>query len=253
MNERLILLPGWALGCPPLEPLINDLRTQAPWLDVECHAYPPLTTSNVSTWLATLDDALPDDVWLGGWSLGGMLATALAARRGSRARGLVALGVNASFVAQPRWVSAMVRETFDSFTSSFAHTPQATLKRFALLTAQGGHDGRHLGKRLFAALLNTPFDQASASLALLGKLELLDAIATITQPQCYLFGEHDMLVPATSRDAIAALLGSAGETHLIDDSGHGFPIERSAETAGLIVDFITRHRQVSNLPATGRP
>lgn len=253
MNERLVLLPGWALGCPPLEPLLSELRAQAPWLALECQPYPPLTSTRVSTWLAALDEQLPDDIWLGGWSLGGMLATALAARRGARARGVVALGVNASFVAQPRWATAMARETFDSFSSDFAQAPQATLRRFALLTAQGSHDSRHLGKRLFAALRHTPLGQAAAGLAVLGKLELFDAVAAIQRPQLHLFAEHDMLVPAASRNAIAALLGPAGETHVIAGTGHGFPLERSAETAALIVDFIARHRQRSDTPAASGP
>ena len=80
MRDRLTLLPGWAYGPAALEPLAELLREREPRLQVEIAPLPAL--EQPGAWLDELDARLPSDSWLAGWSLGGMLATQLAARRG---------------------------------------------------------------------------------------------------------------------------------------------------------------------------
>lgn len=102
MRDRLILLPGWGLGVSPLEPLAAALRGLDEHLHVHIEPLPTLASSDLDEWLDELDATLPDNAWLGGWSLGGMLASELAARRGERCCGLLTLASNPSFVAQAR-------------------------------------------------------------------------------------------------------------------------------------------------------
>ncbi len=96
MRDRLILLPGWGLGISPLEPLTAALQGLDEHLYVEIEPLPELDSSDVQEWLDDLDERIPQDVWLGGWSLGGMLASELAARRGERCCGLLTLASNPS-------------------------------------------------------------------------------------------------------------------------------------------------------------
>ena len=140
---KLILLPGWGLGPAALQPLVAALDAEA-GLSVELAALPALTTSDPAIWLDELDARLPSDCWLGGWSLGGMLAVALAARRGKRCAGLVTLASNARFVADEHWPNAMAAATFAAFRAGCAADAAATLKRFAMLCAQGCAEARAL-------------------------------------------------------------------------------------------------------------
>lgn len=78
MTERLTLLPGWGLGSAPLQLLVDALGGQ---LQVDIEPLPPLDHGQLERWLDQLDERLPRGAWLGGWSLGGMLASLLAARR----------------------------------------------------------------------------------------------------------------------------------------------------------------------------
>ncbi|NVL52936.1 alpha/beta fold hydrolase [Pseudomonas syringae pv. actinidiae] len=100
MRDRLFLLPGWGLGVSPLEPLAAALRGLDEHLRVEIEPLPDIDSCDVPDWLDELDANLPDDAWLGGWSLGGMLAAELAARRGEGCCGLLTLASNA--VSSPR-------------------------------------------------------------------------------------------------------------------------------------------------------
>ena len=151
MRDRLILLPGWGLGVSPLEPLAAAIRGLDEHLRVEIEPLPMLASSSLQDWLDELDTTVPDNVWLGGWSLGGMLASELAARRGDRCCGLVTLASNPNFVCRDDWLSAMPVATFDAFLSGFRDAPNTTLKRFCLLCSQGSPESRALAGLLLGA------------------------------------------------------------------------------------------------------
>ncbi|MAE22854.1 MAG: transporter, partial [Pseudomonas sp.] len=109
MRETLILLPGWGLDGALLQPLAKALGGD---MQVQVSALPRLSSAAAADWLDELDTRLPHDCWLAGWSLGGMLAAALAARRGERCRGLITLVSNACFVASAAWPTAMPAQTY---------------------------------------------------------------------------------------------------------------------------------------------
>jgi pimeloyl-[acyl-carrier protein] methyl ester esterase len=234
MTERLILLPGWGLSSAVLQPLAEALGDE---LRVEWCELPALTTAAVDDWLDELDARLPEDCWLAGWSLGGMLASALAARRGARCRGLIALASNACFVAREDWPGAMPVETFAAFEKGCAQDAGATLKRFAMLCAQGASDARGLARRLQAALTMADGAQLLAGLQVLASLDNRAALAAFAGPQLHLLAEQDALVPAAAGEALLALL-PAGEVDVLEDCGHAFVLEQPQALAALLLDFI---------------
>ncbi len=237
MRDRLILLPGWGLGTAPLEPLAAALRGLDPRLQVQIEALPPLESSDPADWLGELDANLPQDAWLGGWSLGGMLAAELAARRGEHCSGLLCLASNLRFVAEPCWLAAMPRETFDAFRQGCASDASATLKRFALLCAQGAADARGLSRQLLGAAPQPQAEALLAGLDLLAALDTRAALQAFVGPQLHLFAGADGLVPATAAQALLELLPDI-EIGLIDQASHAFPLERPHEVAAAIQAFL---------------
>lgn len=197
MQPTLILLPGWGLGSAALEPLVLALNAQG--ICTELAHLPILHSSDPCLWLDELDARLPDGVWLGGWSLGGMLATALAARRGNRCPGLVTLATNACFVARPDWPDAMPVETFAKFRAGFAEDPNSTLRRFAMLCAQGGVDSRRVARQLQQNLpVNNSTSVGLAGLNVLAALHNGTALQTFAGPQRHFFAREDALVPVVA-------------------------------------------------------
>ncbi|MBU1491901.1 MAG: alpha/beta fold hydrolase [Gammaproteobacteria bacterium] len=237
MADRLILLPGWGLGTAPLQPLAEALRGLDPHLQVEIEPLPLLDSSDPADWLNALDASVPQDAWLGGWSLGGMLAAELAARRGERCRGLLTLASNLRFVAEPSWPAAMPAETFAAFRQGCAADASATLKRFALLCVQGAVDARGLSRQLLAAAPQVPPETLLVGLDLLANLDTRVALQAFIGPQLHLFAGQDALVPAAAAPALLELLADV-EIGLIDNASHAFALERPHEVAAAIHAFL---------------
>lgn len=234
MRETLILLPGWGLDGALLQPLANALGGD---MQVQVPALPRLSSAAAADWLDELDTRLPHDWWLAGWSLGGMLAAALAARRGKRCRGLITLACNACFVASDTWSTAMPAQTYAAFYEGCQENAGATLKRFAMLCAQGGADARGLSRQLQSHLSTSDESALLAGLRLLASLDNRAALAAYNGPQLHLLAEQDALVPAAAGDALLALL-PAGEVDVLEECGHAFVREQADALAVLMLDFI---------------
>lgn len=237
MRDRLILLPGWGLGVSPLEPLAAALQGLDEHLQVQIEPLPAMDSSDLEEWLDELDATLPDNAWLGGWSLGGMLASELAARRGERCCGLLTLASNPCFVAHDGWPSAMPAETFDAFLAGCHADSQVTLKRFGLLCDKGAEDPRGLSRLLVSGAPNTPSSVLMPGLELLAQLDTREALLAYRGPQLHLFAGLDGLVPAEAASDLLALLPDV-EIGLIEQAGHAFLLEDPHGVAGAIQAFL---------------
>lgn len=234
MREQLILLPGWGLEGAVLQPLAEALGGE---IQVQVPTLPRLSSAASADWLDELDTRLPHDCWLAGWSLGGMLASALAARRGERCRGLITLASNACFVASDAWSTAMQEQTYAAFYQGCQENVGATLKRFAMLCAQGGADTRGLSRQLQGNLACSDEASLLAGLRLLANLDNRATLASFAGPQLHLLAEQDALVPVAAADALLALLPT-GEVDVVEDCGHAFVLDQADTLATLMLDFI---------------
>lgn len=240
MRDQLILLPGWAYGPAALQPLCEALTELDPDLEVVITPLPELAEPDV--WLDELDRRLPDDCWLAGWSLGGMLAAQLAARRLDSCRGLVTIASNPCFRARPQWPEAMPAEIFDAFQEAFRLDPEETLKRFRLLCSRGGYDPRTLARQLEVSQSDSAPAVLEAGLRLLAELDGRGALHGYFGPQLHLFAGGDALVPATACDALRRWMPGV-EAELIAATSHALPLERPDDVAATIAAFIKSKAQ----------
>lgn len=237
MRNRLILLPGWGLGTASLQPLAASLRAQDPRLQVELVPLPELAESDLSVWIEHLDRTLPNDVWLGGWSLGGMLASVLAHKRGDHCCGLLTLASNPSFVARGDWPHGMAPDTFGTFLDGCQNHPQVTLKRFRSLCSDGAQQPRTLLRQLGVGVPETDPLYLANGLKVLAQLDTRHALEHYSGPQLHLFAGSDALVPAEAAKALSELLPDV-EVGLVEESAHAFLLEYPQELAEGIKRFL---------------
>lgn len=240
-KNTLVLLAGWGLGVAPLQALAaaltHELKIALPDFTLQLQPLPDLVGKdwvgkNITTLIQQLDNELPKNCWLAGWSLGGMLATAVAAQRQSATptvelkAGLISLASNACFVANDTWPNAMPASTFAEFYKLCQTDLAMGLKRFSLLCSQGAEQPRLLSRQLLDNTLkeNRSISSELLSLELLAGLELLAkldnraAITHFSAPQLYLFAAADALVPvAAAADFqnlnVAAIVEKLGHSH----------------------------------------
>jgi len=205
MSNELAILPGWGLGVEPLQPLAQALTAALPDFHVQVQPLPSIKGQSEASILQQLEQQLPENCWLLGWSLGGMLATAVAAQRQSRCAGLITYASNACFVAHDRWPAAMPAATFNAFRQLCQDDLGAGLKRFALLCSQGAEQARQLSRQLQALTTTAEPDDVLAGLDLLAALDNRAAISTFTGAQLHVLAEADALVPASAAALLQAL------------------------------------------------
>ncbi|MCJ8170345.1 alpha/beta fold hydrolase [Atopomonas sediminilitoris] len=232
MRDHIALLPGWGFAPSVLQPLADALREQAPNFHVTIY---PLPRGPADSWLAQLDASVPADAWLLGWSLGGQLAQALAAQRGEACPGVISVASNPSFVPRDNWPHALPMATLDAFSEGLASAPQATLKRFSVLCAQGATDARDVARTLQGQL--DLAEHLQAGLALLADMDNRALLQHYLGPQLHLFAGHDALVPAEAAGDLLALLPDV-EVLLVEDACHALPIECPALLAEAVMQFV---------------
>jgi len=235
-KPHLALLPGWSYRAEVMQPLARALASQ---LAVDCYELP--TSARAGDWLDALDALIPQQSWLIGWSLGGMLAAKLAAKRGkAQCPGLITLCSNPCFYAREDWPQAMPEATFRRFCQGFKENPQTALSRFDLMVSKGSENQRELARTLNELHLPAQHPALLAGLELLASLDCRAALGEFTGAQFHLIAEQDAFLPAAhavkTADALDELLSAQNiATCVYSESGHALPFASSERIAEDII------------------
>ena len=160
-------------------------------------------TPMVSPYTAdTLADALaavmPPACVVLGWSLGGMVALAWAARRPEQVRALVLVGTTPAFVNRDGWTRGLAPGVLDGFARDLSRDYRATLLRFLALQARGGEAAREVVGRLRSLVFQRgePHPEVlAAGLELLRSVDLRSRVGQVRCPALVVHGGHDTLCP----------------------------------------------------------
>lgn len=198
MTPPLVFLHGWGLHGGIWAETLAVLPGTAPDLPGygATPGVAPYTAERVADAVAA---TLTQPVALVGWSMGGMVALALAARHPDKVARLALVGASPAFVQRPDWPHGLAPEVLDGFAQSLSEDYRATLLRFLSLQARGGDQAREVIARLRASLLQRA-EPAPATLAagleLLRQVDLRGAVQRVACPTLVLHGAHDTLCPA---------------------------------------------------------
>lgn len=228
---NLTLLPGWGFNTTVLQDLASNLT---PSFNVELRPLPDFSQPN---YLEKALEQLPQNCWLVGWSLGGMLAALLAQQLQERCAGIILLCTNCSFVAKQTWPQAMPPATFKHFKNVYQQDAAQALKQFAFLCSQGALQPRSLLQQLQQHLSPAPTSSLHAGLDLLASLDIHGALQSFAGAKLAIFAQQDALVPATAAPNLAKTYPQI--TCQSINGSHAFVVEQAPQLATLITEFIT--------------
>lgn len=239
----LVLLHGWGMQSAVWETFMPLLT---PHVHVRCIDLPGYGRSAAVAMPASLD-ALADKllevaparaVWLG-WSLGGLVAMALAVRQPSRVSHLVLMAATPCFVQRDDWSCAMSQQDFAAFAEALQQDAEAALKRFLALQCHGAVSRKEDLRFLQSCLTQQPVPSVDAlvrGLAMLKDNDRRTQMSSLSVPVLYLLGEQDALVPARIAPALSSLLPSS-TIRVMEGAAHVPFLSHPQSCADAVADF----------------
>ncbi len=211
MSQPALFLHGWGLHGG----VWADTLRALPGTAVDLPGYG--ATPGVAPYRAqTLADALAArieaPVAVVGWSMGGMVALALAARHADKVARLALVATSPVFVRRPDWPHGLEADVLAGFAASLRADYRATVLRFLSLQARGGDDARAVIGRLRAQVFARGEPDAvtlADGLQLLRVVDLRAEAARVRCPTLVLHGAHDGLCPPAAARWLAGHIAGA--------------------------------------------
>lgn len=240
----LVLLHGWGMQSAVWATFIPLL---IPHVHVRCIDLPghgrsagvPMPASLDALADMLLDVAPARAVWLG-WSLGGLVAMAVAVRQPSRVGHLVLMAATPCFVRRDDWSCAMSQQDFAAFAATVQQDAEPALKRFLALQCHGSLSRREDLRFLQSCLAQQPVppDEVLAQgLAMLKDNDRRIQIASLPAPVLFLLGEQDALVPASIAPALSSLRPSS-TIRVMEGAAHVPFLSHPQSCADAVAGFI---------------
>lgn len=207
----LVYLHGWGLHGGIWAEAQAVLPGRAPDLP-GYGVMPPVSPYSAESLADAVASGLEAPVNLVGWSLGGMVALALAVRHPGKVAKLVLVGTSPAFLNRPGWTLGLAPEVLDSFAADLAQDYRATLLRFLALQARGGDGARNVVARLRETVFarGEPLPVVlEAGLELLRTVDLRAVARDVGCPTLVVHGAHDNLCPVDAGRWLAEHLPQA--------------------------------------------
>ncbi len=246
---NLVLIHGWGCNSRTWQPVLESLQSFAAITLIDLPGFgasPVLPEFSLDVVLDKIATQLPQDAVVMGWSLGGMLAVQLAVRFPERIRAVITLAANLKFVATPDYPAAMLRAINRQFNQGFTQDPQATLKLFGGLLAQGDADERALLKQLRRNDIGTVTDNWLQALQLLTELDNRTAFAKLAQPGLHLLADNDALVPIAAAELMRQI-NPQQKIKIFESTAHALHWSKPE----AVVECVARFLKEQTVPVVG--
>lgn len=201
-GPNLVLIHGWGLHGGIWETVVPELERSFTVYNIDLPGFGRSPLHNGDYSLDYLVDSIlavmPDKSFLMGWSLGGLVATAITIKAQQKVEGLVTVASNPCFVADEAWKFGMQKSVLESFMDYLHDDYEGTLIRFLGIQTMGSSTQKEDIKRLKEAVFihGQPAKKALAGgLQILHDINLVNDLEQIKIPMLRLYGRLDSLVP----------------------------------------------------------
>lgn len=242
-GPHLTLLHGWGFGCGVWRSTLDALAGQFTVSLVELPGYPRNRSAqrhDTEGLLGELLEQIPEGSHLLGWSLGGMLALALAGRSPRKFGKRILVATNLRFVSSEDWAHAMQPATFDRFHDSVLADVQAALFRFGALSAQGSVCSKDQLRYFRQQLRESGAPEKDAlerGLAMLNRFDLRASSGSSGSGALFLYGDNDALVPVGTAAEVQKRMPGA-RVEVFESSGHAPFLAHRQKFLSTVTEFL---------------
>lgn len=238
----LVLLHGWGMNQGVWHTVTSQFQHKVQLLTPDLpgfglnQRYP--VPYQLDAVIEQLAEQIPDNSYLCGWSLGGLLATALAKRLPHKVKQLGLVAASPCFIASEHW-PGMAEQVLQQFAQALSSNLPQTIERFLAIQAMGSSSARDDIKILRQAIMAYPAAQPEAVVGALQllKLDLRNEFAALTQPVTGIFGRLDALVPVDVVKSLQLLSNDARFT-VVEHASHAPFISHPAAFNLWLSDWI---------------
>jgi pimeloyl-[acyl-carrier protein] methyl ester esterase len=229
-GPNLVLLHGWGLHGGIWQTILPQLQQYFTIYNVDLPGFGQSKLSDddleydydIDYLVESIDQILPEKCYLMGWSLGGVVAMALAKHCSDKIDKLITVASSPCFVVKDNWPYAMNKEVLESFIGLLSDDFKATLNRFLMIQTMGSatqkQDVAQLKKTVFTHGL--PAEKAlSGGLQILHDVDLLDSLTELNMPLLRIYGKLDTLVPVRCAELVTDYIPQS-QAVIFKKSGH---------------------------------
>lgn len=170
----------------------------------------------------SMNEYIPHNSSLLGWSLGGQIAMAYHKKYSEKIKRLILVSSTPCFINKKDWYYGVEKEIFEEFESQLLLNWKKTIKKFMLLQFDGLINSRKLATTLENNILKLadPSPEAlSSSLKLLLRIDYREDLKNIHTDTLIISGDKDKITPFSSSQFMAKIIPTS-TLHLIPGAGH---------------------------------
>lgn len=207
-GRPIVVLHGWGMNQRVWQPIRARLtqHAQVTWLDLPGHGRSAaLRLGSLDELVEQLTPYIPNDAVIMGWSLGGIIAQALAQQLPERIAALILIASTPRFVVTDDWPYALSSDVLQGFADHLEQDYVATVKRFFALQFMGVRSDPAALKALRDQILQYPASLAALQegLAILRSADCRQP--QLEQPCLWILGRLDKLIPIRLAEGLQAL------------------------------------------------
>jgi len=233
-----LLFTGWGSTCDVWKPIIPALCER---YQVNCHAPAWVEENTMKSSMQDFDQyvdelalSLEEPVDVVAWSMGGLLAIALANKFPEKVKKICFISSVPTFVSNDDENAGIDFEWFQNFRQQYHHQSIKTLKRFITMQVQGDNFAKATLNQLKSISSFECYDliECGFGLDLLSKLNLKKELVSLKQEICFIHGCEDVVVNVQAAQH-AALIADA-PIYLIEQAAHVPHLSHSQDVLNVI-------------------